>query len=115
MSCVGGGGEGGEDLGDVEGHFFFFFVLPRVVVFEGPSWKEAGRVFVRFPEGDVASSFFFASSSSSSSSWAGWLSFARSLARYYNTIATAIDAVQKGYVISSLATSVKVASKIQSS
>lgn len=25
MSCVGGGGEGGEDLGDVEGHFFGVF------------------------------------------------------------------------------------------
>lgn len=58
---------------------------------------------------------FFTSSSSSSSSWAGWLSFARFLACYYNTIATAIDAVQKGYVVPSLATSVKVASKIKSS
>lgn len=53
---------------------------------------------------------FFASSSSS-----GWLSFARSLACYYNTIATAIDAVQKGYIVPSLATSVEVASKIKSS
>lgn len=92
--------------------FSFFFVLPRVVVFEGPFWQEAARNFVRFPECDVASFFF---TSSSSSSWAGWLSFARSLAYYYNTIATAKDAVQKGYIVSSLATSVKVASKIKSS
>lgn len=27
LSCVGGGGEGGEDLGDVEGHNFFFSSL----------------------------------------------------------------------------------------
>lgn len=112
MGCVGGGGEGGEDLGDVEGHFFFFFVLPRVVVFEGPSWEETGRNFVRFPECDVASFFLLLLLLLG---LAGCLSLARSLACYYNTIATAIDAVQKGYVVSSLATSVKVASKIKSS
>lgn len=43
----------------------------------------------------------------------GWLVVFRSLACYYNTIATAIDAVQKGYVVPSLATSVKVATKIK--
>lgn len=70
--------------------------------------------FVRFSECDVAS-FFFLLLLLLLLGLAGCLSLACSLACYYNTIATAMDAVQKGYVVSSLATSVKVASKIKSS
>lgn len=74
------------------------------------SFLAGGREgFCQVFEGDVASSFFCFFF------FLGWLVVFRSLACYYNTIATAIDAVQKGYVVSSLATSVKVASKIKSS
>lgn len=113
MSCVGGGGEGGEDLGDVEGHFFvffFFFVLPWVVVFEGPFWEEAGRNFVRFPEGDVAS--FFLLLLLLLLGLAGCLSLARSLATTILSLPRQMQS-EKGYIVSSLATSVKVASKIK--
>lgn len=115
MSCVGGAGEGGEDLGDVEGHFFFFF-RPWVVVFEGPFLGGGREGFLSgFRRVMLRPLFSLLLLLLLLLGLAGCLSLACFLACYYNTIATAIDAVQKGYVVSSLATSVKVAAKFQSS